>query len=224
MLVRPAAAPPRARPGIPASPIRRTERQPIGLQRRQSQHLVVPPSLRRQFDDLNIVHLDLRRLTPCDLRQYAMTGGDDIFLNKAEESLAGAASEMANRRTQLRQLQLLCLFPRGGFGAIRGGIAPGSDGQWSHSAVQAQFAGVLVNRRKRFSSDLERHIVADDDATTSGGLSPRARERDPGSARDASCSSVRRGHQERGRFFVTTYAESLRADPRIQVATGEFRR
>ncbi len=84
-----------------------------------------------------------------------MTGGDDIFLNKAEESLAGAASEMANRRyNNCANRSYYACFHAAVSALIRGGIAPGSDGQWSHSAVQAQFAGVLVNRRKRFSSDL----------------------------------------------------------------------
>jgi uncharacterized protein (UPF0332 family) len=84
-----------------------------------------------------------------------MAGSDDVFLRKAEESLAGAASELANRRYNncANRCYYAC-FQAAIAALIRHGIQPGGDGQWSHSAVQAQFAGQLVNRRKRFSGDL----------------------------------------------------------------------
>jgi uncharacterized protein (UPF0332 family) len=84
-----------------------------------------------------------------------MAGPDDVFLRKAEECLAGASSELANRRyNNCANRSYYACFQSAVAALIREGITAGADGQWSHSAVQAQFAGVLVNRRKLFSSDL----------------------------------------------------------------------
>ncbi len=81
-----------------------------------------------------------------------MSPFSDAFLAKARESLAGAESEFANARynnvanrayyacyqVAVVALDLASVRPRGG-----------SD-RWSHGFVQAQFAGLLVNRRKLY--------------------------------------------------------------------------
>lgn len=70
----------------------------------------------------------------------------EAFLRKAEESLAGAESELANR-------SYYACYQAAVAALTQAGIRPGGSGQWSHSAVQAQFVGQLVNRRKRFGSE-----------------------------------------------------------------------
>jgi uncharacterized protein (UPF0332 family) len=84
-----------------------------------------------------------------------MTGSDDIFLRKAEESLAGAESELANRRYNNCANRCYYACYQAAVGALfRDGIRPTGDGQWSHAALQAQFSGLLINRRKRYPADL----------------------------------------------------------------------
>ena len=83
-----------------------------------------------------------------------MAGNDDAFLRKADESLAGAASELANRRYNdcANRCYYAC-FQAAVAALIGEGVRPGSDGQWSHSAVQTQFVGQFINRRKRLSPE-----------------------------------------------------------------------
>jgi uncharacterized protein (UPF0332 family) len=84
-----------------------------------------------------------------------MASVEDAYLRKAEESLAGAASELLNRRyNNCVNRGYYARFQAAVAALIREGMVPGGDGQWSHSAVQAQFASLLVNRRKRYPSDL----------------------------------------------------------------------
>ena len=40
------------------------------------------------------------------------------------------------------------------------GVGPGGGGQWSHSFVQAQFAGELVGRRKLYAAELRDALLA----------------------------------------------------------------
>ncbi|MDP2936669.1 MAG: HEPN domain-containing protein [Dehalococcoidia bacterium] len=73
-----------------------------------------------------------------------------IFFAKAEESLAGAESEFVNGRYNncANRCYYAC-FQAAIAALAREGIAP-SASQWGHAFVQAQFAGELVNRRKRY--------------------------------------------------------------------------
>lgn len=75
------------------------------------------------------------------------------FLAKAEENLASATSEQANRRYNAcaNRCYFAC-FQGAIVGLIRAGIRPPKD-QWSHAFVQAQFAGQLVYRRKLYPAD-----------------------------------------------------------------------
>ena len=78
------------------------------------------------------------------------------FLAKAEESLAGAASELANGRyNNCANRRYYACFQAAIHALIRAGIRPrGVQGQWGHDFVQAEFAGQLVNRRGLYSRDL----------------------------------------------------------------------
>ena len=82
-----------------------------------------------------------------------------IYLTKAYESLLTAESEFANGRYNscANRSYYACL--QAAIAAILNeGIRPA--GQWNHQYVQAQFVGVLINKRKRYESELRR-VLAD---------------------------------------------------------------
>jgi uncharacterized protein (UPF0332 family) len=80
----------------------------------------------------------------------------DAFLEKAEENLAAATSELragrynasANRAYYAAFHAAICALARVG---IR---PPGREGYWGHDFVQAQFSGQLINRRKLYPASL----------------------------------------------------------------------
>lgn len=77
-----------------------------------------------------------------------------LYLAKAEESLAGAESELVNGRYNncANRCYYAC-FQAAIAALITAGIRP--DGrQWSHEFVDGQFSGQLVNRRKLYPADL----------------------------------------------------------------------
>jgi uncharacterized protein (UPF0332 family) len=78
----------------------------------------------------------------------------DVFLAKAQESLAGAESELANGRYNNCANRCYYACFQGAIYALRqAGIRPrGVNAQWSHAFVQAEFVGQLVNRRKIYPS------------------------------------------------------------------------
>jgi uncharacterized protein (UPF0332 family) len=82
-----------------------------------------------------------------------------IYLAKATESLQTAESEFANGRYNscANRCYYAC-FQAAIAALLREGIRP--RGQWSHEFVQAQLVGVLINQRKRYSTELRR-VLAD---------------------------------------------------------------
>jgi len=82
------------------------------------------------------------------------------YLAKATKSLAGAESEMAQRR--YNHCANRCHYA--GFQAaiavlLTAGIQPRTtSGQVRHEYVQAQFAGQLINRRKRYPTSLRQTL------------------------------------------------------------------
>lgn len=79
-----------------------------------------------------------------------MQESDTALLEKAEESLAGAASELVNGRYNncATRCYYAC-FQAAVFALAAADIhPPGRDGQWGQDFVQAQFNGQLINRRK----------------------------------------------------------------------------
>jgi uncharacterized protein (UPF0332 family) len=79
-----------------------------------------------------------------------------IFLAKAEASLAGAESELLQGRfDNCANRSYYACFQAAIAALIQAGFGPSAkDGEWSHAAVQAQFVGELINRRKRFPASL----------------------------------------------------------------------
>jgi uncharacterized protein (UPF0332 family) len=81
---------------------------------------------------------------------------DGVFLEKAEESLAGATSEFVNdRHNNTANRCYYACFQAAIYALSRAGIRPpGGSSEWGHDFVQAQFAGQLINRRKLYPTEL----------------------------------------------------------------------
>ncbi len=80
----------------------------------------------------------------------------DDFLIKAEESLAGAECELANGRfNNCANRCYYAVFQAAIHALAQAGIRPpGGSTQWDHGFVQSQFVGLLINRRKVYSTSL----------------------------------------------------------------------
>jgi uncharacterized protein (UPF0332 family) len=79
----------------------------------------------------------------------------ESYLRKARESLAGAESECANRRfSNCANCAYYAAFQAAISALVREGIRPKRGGQWPHAFVQAEFAGRLINRGRRYPSSL----------------------------------------------------------------------
>jgi uncharacterized protein (UPF0332 family) len=80
----------------------------------------------------------------------------DDFLVKAEESLAGAESELAHGRyNNCANRCYYAVFQAAVHALAQAGIRPpGGSTHWDHGFVQAQFVGLLINRRKVFPTSL----------------------------------------------------------------------
>jgi|SRR5437870_2546537 len=79
-----------------------------------------------------------------------------LYLAKADESLSGAESELANGRYNncANRCYYAC-FQAAIAALLRAGIAPSRGrGQWGHDFVQGEFVGILVNRRKLYPAEL----------------------------------------------------------------------
>ena len=77
-----------------------------------------------------------------------------VYIAKSKESLAGAESEFANRRYNNCANRCYYACYQAAIAALtQAGIKPQNPhGKWSHDAVQAQFIGQLINRRKIYPS------------------------------------------------------------------------
>jgi uncharacterized protein (UPF0332 family) len=82
------------------------------------------------------------------------TSDAPAFRAKAEESLAGAESEFANRRFQnCANRSYYACYQAAISALLQSGIHPAGR-RWGHDTVQALFAGELINRRKRYPAEL----------------------------------------------------------------------
>lgn len=74
------------------------------------------------------------------------------YLEKAVESLAGAGSELANRRFNncANRCYYACFQAAIAALLVAGIQARSPGGRWRHEYVQAQFTGQLINRQRRY--------------------------------------------------------------------------
>ena len=95
------------------------------------------------------------KLAPCDIMatEY-MSEAEQIFLAKAQESLAGAESEFSNARYNNTANRCYYACFQAAIAALTRAGLEARGGMWGHSYVQSEFTGELVNRRKSYSSDL----------------------------------------------------------------------
>ena len=76
------------------------------------------------------------------------------FLSKAREALAGARAELVNKRyNNAANRAYYACFHAAIAALLDAGVRP-HEQSWSHSFVQAQFSGLLIHRRKLYSSEL----------------------------------------------------------------------
>jgi uncharacterized protein (UPF0332 family) len=86
----------------------------------------------------------------------------ELYLAKARLSLAGAQSELEQRRfdNAANRAYYAC-FQAAVAGLIWAGFrSPGGAATWDHGFVQARFVGELINRRKRYAADLRDTLSA----------------------------------------------------------------
>lgn len=78
-----------------------------------------------------------------------------LFSEKADESLAGAASEFVNGRYNncVNRAYYAC-FQAAIYALAQAGVRPTGAGSWGHDFVQAQFIGQLINQRKLYPTEL----------------------------------------------------------------------
>ena len=81
-----------------------------------------------------------------------MSHESDIFLTKSLESLRGAESEFANGRLNNSANRAYYSCFQAAIAALLQEDVHPADGnqQWGHAFVQAQFVGLLINRRKQY--------------------------------------------------------------------------
>jgi uncharacterized protein (UPF0332 family) len=81
---------------------------------------------------------------------------DDVYWEKAEENLAAAQSELINGRyNSAASRAYYACFHAAIFALIQTGIrSTSAQRAWSHEFVQAQFNGVLINRRHLYQTQL----------------------------------------------------------------------
>jgi uncharacterized protein (UPF0332 family) len=79
-----------------------------------------------------------------------------IFLAKSDESLAGAASELAaGRYNNCANRCYYACFQAAIAALMQAGVGPtGARGEWGHAHVQREFSGRLINRRKEYPGTL----------------------------------------------------------------------
>lgn len=79
----------------------------------------------------------------------------DTLLEKSVECLDGAKSEAAYERyNNSANRSYYACFQAAIAALISEGIRPPTKSDWSHKFVQSHFVGDLINRRKRYSSEL----------------------------------------------------------------------
>ena len=85
----------------------------------------------------------------------------DIYLAKADESLAGAASEYVNGRYNNCANRAYYACFQAAIAALVGAGVGRADqaAQWGHGEVQARFVGELINRRKRYPAAFSETLI-----------------------------------------------------------------
>jgi uncharacterized protein (UPF0332 family) len=91
-----------------------------------------------------------------------MIQSSGTFLDKARESLAGARVELEGGRYNNSANRSYYAVFQAGIHALQleGVRLPAGGTEWGHDFVDAQFSGLLVNRRHRYETSL-RNVIGD---------------------------------------------------------------
>ena len=85
-----------------------------------------------------------------------MIESEGTYLDKAQESLAGARAELdATRYSNSANRSYYAVFQAAIHAILAASIRPpGISGEWNHGWVQGQFNGQIISRRHRYPTDL----------------------------------------------------------------------
>ena len=90
-----------------------------------------------------------------------MIGLSGTFLEKAQESVAGARAELnVHRYSNSANRSYYAVFQAAIHAILTDSIRSPRPDDWDHGSVQNQFNGILINRRRRYSPDL-RPVLGD---------------------------------------------------------------
>ena len=103
-----------------------------------------------------------------------MTEHDEIYREKAAESLSGAESEFVNgRHNNCANRSYYACFQAAVHALVEAGIRPsGQRPRWGHDFVQAQFVGELINRRKLYPSTIRDTLIRNLELRQAGDYRP----------------------------------------------------
>jgi uncharacterized protein (UPF0332 family) len=89
-----------------------------------------------------------------------MTDFNGTFLAKANESIEGAKVELAGGRFNNAANRSYYAVFQAAIHALKldGVRLPGGGAEWGHAFVEAQFVGLLINRRHRYDTNLREVI------------------------------------------------------------------
>lgn len=92
---------------------------------------------------------------------YVMNESRHSYLDKAQESLAGAQSEAEQGRYNNSANRSYYACFQAAIAALQHASVtpPGSGSDWSHAFVQATFVGQLINRRKLYPARLRQTLM-----------------------------------------------------------------
>src|ERR671929_1826041 len=88
-----------------------------------------------------------------------VSGQEPIYLTRAHESLIGAESEFLNERYNNSTNRAYYACFQAAIAALQQAGIEARGGEWGHDFVQAQFNGMLINRRHLYPTEL-RTILA----------------------------------------------------------------
>ena len=83
-----------------------------------------------------------------------VSGQESIYLTRAHESLIGAESEFLNERYHNSANRAYYACFQAAIAALQKAGVQARGGEWGHDFVQAQFNGMLINRRHLYPTEL----------------------------------------------------------------------
>lgn len=146
-----------------------------------------------------------------------------LYVERALESLAGAASEVANGRyNNAANRAYYARFQAAVAGLSWAGVTPRSASrEWSHAFVPAQFDGELINRRKLYPPELRGTLSLNQILRTKADYHEAAGQSHRSESSATPDAGVRRGHPDSGRRFAMI-DQAATTNEEMQAAVDEL--